>query len=158
MRTELMDSVDRNLIHHALLELDAGPAQAILREMPELPGSRPDLARLIEAGELRIQLMRRWAGLYYGDQTDGDWFDTYRRAAEMRKSSAARDLERVAGSAVTATHNNIDAAIRGLNTSLRLRLLQAPRGKKIRQRSLASRPHRRGGLHSSPSTAKNPDG
>ncbi|MDN5863870.1 MAG: hypothetical protein L0I62_01430 [Gammaproteobacteria bacterium] len=138
-RTELMDSVDRGLLHRGLMQLDPDTVQTVLDRMPELPASSTDLARLIAANELRTAVIRNWAGRYYGDRAQGDWFDAYCRAAEMRQASAARDLERLAGEPTAAIQNHIDAAIRGLNTSLRLRLLQAPRGRKIGHRSLQTR-------------------
>src|SRR5699024_6618650 len=117
LRTELMDSVDRVLLHHAFLELDGELAETVRKQMPDLPTERAEVERLIAANELRIAALRAWGATRYGDCAEGDWFDTYRRAADMRLSGAIRDLERLAGDMPAATRNNIDAAIRGLNTS-----------------------------------------
>lgn len=135
LRTELMDSVDRVLVHRAFLSLDADMAETVREQMPDLPGEPADVERLVAANELRIAVIRAWGGRRYGDHAEGDWFDTYLKAAEMRQSGAIRDLERLAGDMPTATRNNIDAAIRGINSSLRLRLAQSPPGVKIGQRS-----------------------
>jgi hypothetical protein len=140
LRTELMDSVDRALVHHAFLELDDTSAKTVRKQMPDMPAERSELKRLIAANELRIAAIRTWGAMRYNDYAEGDWFDTYKRAAAMRKTGATRDLERLAGDMPAATRNNIDAAVRGLNTSLRLRLAQAPPGKKIGTKS--TRKHR----------------
>lgn len=135
LRTELMDSVDRALVHHAYLELDEATAKTVRKQMPDLPADRSEVQRLIAANELRIAAIRAWGAMRYNDYAEGDWFDTYKRAADMRTTGAARDLERLAGDMPGATRNHIDAAIRGLNTSLRLRLIQAPPGTKIGTKS-----------------------
>jgi len=125
-RTELLDSVDRELLNDALLALSAPEREAVRERIPELPPRDAELRRRLDADRLRLRVLRRWAGLFYGDRARGDWFDTYRRAAEMRRESLGRDLERLAGTPVHIAQHHRDAAIRGLNTALRLRLLQAP--------------------------------
>lgn len=139
VRTELMDSIDRQLLHRALLELAPETRAAVLERVPGLTQGDVELERYLAAGNLRIDVLRRWAGIYYGDRAQGDWFETYRRAAEMRLESVRRDLERLAGAPVHAAQHHRDAAIRGLNTALRLRLLKAPAGAAIERRSLIAR-------------------
>lgn len=139
LRTELMDSVDRELVHRAFLTLDPATRNAVRERLPELPRSDTDAKRHLAAEELRILVLRNWAALYYGDRARGDWFDTYRRAAGMRKESAVRDLKRLAGEPPGLAENHRDAAVRGLNASLRIRLLRAPPGVKIGRRGLRAR-------------------
>src|SRR5699024_4512120 len=67
LRTELMDSVDRALVHHAFLELDGATAKTVRKQMPDLPAARADVKRLLAAGELRIAAMRSWAAMRYND-------------------------------------------------------------------------------------------
>ncbi|HYW75454.1 MAG TPA: hypothetical protein VFA48_02355, partial [Gammaproteobacteria bacterium] len=61
------------------------------------------------------------------------------RAAEMRMESIGRDFERIAGLPVHVAQDNRDAAIRGLNAAIRLRLLQMPPGRAVTHRSLRTR-------------------
>lgn len=121
-----MDSVDRHLLQRALLKLDSPIREAVRERVCELPRTDAELDRYIAAGAVRLDVLRNWAGRYYRDRATGDWFDTYRKAAEMRSESVSRDLERLAGAPVHAAQHHRDAAIRGLNQALRLRLLQAP--------------------------------
>lgn len=139
VRTELMDSVDRQLLHRAMMGLPVETREAVQRRVPELSQGEAELERYIAAGALRVAVLRRWAGFYYGDRAPGDWFETYRHAADMRLESVRRDLERLAGAPVHAAQHHRDAAIRGLNTALRLRLLQAPAGVAIGRRGLLGR-------------------
>ncbi|MGH8272147.1 MAG: hypothetical protein ACRESG_07465 [Gammaproteobacteria bacterium] len=139
LRTELMDSVDRELVHRAFLALDPGLRTAVRERLPELPDSDTEVQRYLAASALRISVLRTWAALFYRDRVRGDWFDTYRRAADMRETSAVRDLERLAGEPPGLAQSHRDAAIRGINASLRMRLLQAPRAAKIGRRGLLSR-------------------
>lgn len=138
-RTELMDSVDRQLLQRALMRLPPATREAVGQRLPELARGESEWERNLAAGDLRVAVLRRWAGIYYGDRARGDWFETYRRAAEMRLESVCRDLERLAGAPVHAAQHHRDAAIRGLNTALRLRLLQAPAGVAIGRRGLRAR-------------------
>lgn len=139
LRSELMDSVDRGLVYRALLRLAPDLRTAVRERVSELPRSDAEIERFIAASELRISVIRAWAGRWYGDRARGDWFEAYRKAAAMREDSALRDLERLAGDPQPTTRNNLDAAMRGLNASLRLRLIQAPPGAKIGHLSLRSR-------------------
>jgi len=144
-RTELLDSVDREFLNDALLALEPAEREAVRKRIPELPHSDAELRRRLEADRVRLAVLRRWSGLFYGDRARGDWFDTYRRAAEMRRESLGRDLERLAGTPVHIAQHHRDAAIRGLNTALRLRLLQAPAGVRIGVRRRRRRPRWLGG-------------
>jgi len=134
VRTELMDSIDRIMLNGALLALKSEEREAVRRRMPQLPRSDPELRRNLEADRLRLRVLRHWTGLVFRDRARGDWFDVYQRAAEMRRESLGRDLERLAGTPVHAAEHHRDAAIRGLNTALRLRLLQAPPRARIGKR------------------------
>ncbi len=156
LRTELMDSVDRELVHCTFLALDSDTRTAVRERLPELPQSDADVQRYLAASALRICVLRAWAALYYRDHARDDWFDTYRRAAEMRKASAVRDLARLAGAPPGLAQSHRDAAVHGLNASLRMRLLQAPRGGKIGRRGLRSR--LRGFLSGPYHGATNPNG
>ncbi|MGH8274345.1 MAG: hypothetical protein ACRES9_08880 [Gammaproteobacteria bacterium] len=138
LRTELMDSVDRGLVHRAFLRL-APELRTVRERVPEIPRSDAEIRRFIAASELRMSVIRAWAGRWYGDRAPGDWFETYCKAAAMREESVVRDLERLSGDAQTSTRNNLDAAMRGVNASLRLRLVQAPPGVKIGHLGLRSR-------------------
>lgn len=138
-RSELMDSMERICLRRALSALDPQTRERVSERLPEFRQLDHNQERHLEAEKLRMDLLRTWTGFYYGDRARGDWYDVYFRAAEMRMNSIGRDLERIAGLPVHMAENNRDAAIRGLNAAIRLRLLQMPPGRALTHRSLRTR-------------------
>jgi len=138
-RTELMDSMERICLRRALAVLDPETRERVAERLPEFRQLNHGQARQLDAEKLRVELLRTWTGLFYGDRGRGDWFDVYTRAAEMRMESIGRDFERIAGLPVHVAQDNRDAAIRGLNAAIRLRLLQMPPGRAVTHRSLRTR-------------------
>lgn len=138
-RNALMDGIERLLLQQTLNRLDPQTRAAVAERMPEFRDLAQDLDRYLAAEKLRLGVLRAWMGLYYGDRARGDWYEVYRKAADMRLDSIGRDFERIAGMPVYKAEDNRDAAIRGINASLRLRLLQMPPGGKVGRRSLRTR-------------------
>lgn len=138
-RNELMDGTERMLLQRTLQGLDEQIRTSVASKIPEFRPVAREPGRYLRAEQLRLHVLRLWAGLYYGDRARGDWYEVYRKAAELRLDSIARDFERIAGLPVYKTEDNRDAAIRGINASLRLRLLQMPPGAKVGRRSLRTR-------------------
>lgn len=138
-RSDLMDSMERICLRRALAVLDPETRERVAERLPEFRQLDRGQTRQLEADKLRMELLRTWTGLFYGDRARGDWFDVYTRAAEMRMDSIGRDFERIAGLPVHVAQNNRDAAIRGLNAAIRLRLLQMPPGRAVTHRSLRTR-------------------
>ena len=138
-RNELMDSMERLCLRRALAALDPETREKVAERLPEFRHLDHGQARQLQADILRMELLRTWTGLFYRDRTRGDWFDVYTRAAEMRMDSIRRDFERIAGLPVHIAQDNRDAAIRGLNAAIRLRLLQMPPGRAVTHRSLRTR-------------------
>lgn len=126
LRQELLDSVDRELVHDALSDLKAESRALVRRRIGGLPETETEMRRHREANALRRSVLRCWAANFYDDSRTGDWFDTYERAAALRRTTVARDLRRLAGERFDAAQNHRDAAVHALNTSLRLRLLKLP--------------------------------
>lgn len=138
-RSELMDGTERLLLQRTLKDLDEATRDSVASKIPEFQPIAREPERYLRAETLRLRVLRAWLGLYYGDRARGDWYDVYRKAAELRLDSIGRDFERIAGMPVYKTEDNRDAAIRGINASLRLRLLQMPPGAKVGRRSLRTR-------------------
>lgn len=138
-RNELMDGTERMLLQRTLRRLDPGIRASVAAKMPEFKPVAEDLDRYLAAETLRLDVLRAWMGFYYGDRARGDWYDVYCKAAEMRLESIGRDFERIAGMPVYKTEDNRDAAIRGINASLRLRLLQMPPGARVGHPGLLTR-------------------
>lgn len=126
LREELLDGVDRALVHDAILALDADTRILVRRQLAGLPKTETEIRRLREADCLRRSVLRCWASLFYNDCRPGDWFETYESAAKLRRASVARNLQRLAGGSFDRAQNHRDAAVHALNTSLRLRLLKLP--------------------------------
>lgn len=138
-RNELMDGTERMLLQHTLKGLDPETRASVSGKMPEFREMARDLDRYLAAEKLRLDVLRAWMGFYYGDRARGDWYDVYSKAAEMRLESIGRDFERIAGMPVYKAEDNRDAAIRGINASLRLRLLQMPPGARVDRSGLRTR-------------------
>ncbi len=138
-RNELMDGTERMQLQRALRELDPETRVRVVARMSEFKHLARDPDRYLKAEKLRLDVLRVWMGFYYGDRAPGDWYDMYCKAAEMRLDSISRDFKRVAGLPVYKTEDNRDAAIRGINTSLRLRLLKIPPGARVGRRGLRTR-------------------
>lgn len=138
-RNQIMDSIERLCLQRGLQDLDAATRDRVTERLAEFRDLDRDLSRRIAAEALRIDTLRDWSGRYYGDRGRHDWYETYRRAAEMRMESIRRDFERIAGLPVHVAQNHRDAAMRGLNAALRLRLLQLPAGRSVTHRSLRTR-------------------
>jgi hypothetical protein len=140
-RNELMDGTERMQLQRALRELDPETRVRVVARMSEFKHLARDPNRYLTAEKLRLDVLRTWMGFYYGDYAPGDWYDMYCKAAEMRLDSISRDFERIAGMPVYKAEDNRDAAIRGINASLRLRLLKMPPGTRVDRRSLRTRWH-----------------
>lgn len=138
-RNELMDSIERAGLQSALRQLAPEVRQRVSVRLPEFGQLNYDPDRHLQAERLRIEVLRAWTGYYFGDRANGDWYDVYTRAAGMRLDSIRRDFERIAGQPIHAIENNRDAAIRGLNAALRLRLMQMPPARAVTHRSLRTR-------------------
>ncbi|MGA7966955.1 MAG: hypothetical protein WCB49_13895 [Gammaproteobacteria bacterium] len=138
-RNELMDSTERMLLQRTLRELEPGIRTSVASKMPEFKPVAENLDRYLAAETLRLDVLRAWMGFYYGDRARGDWYDVYCKAAEMRLESIGRDFERIAGMPVYKAEDNRDAAIRGINASLRLRLLQMSPGARVGRPGLRTR-------------------
>lgn len=138
-RNGLMDGTERMQLQRTLRELDPETRIRVAARMSEFKHLARDLDRYLAAEKLRLDVLRAWMGLYYGDCARGDWYDMYCKAAEMRLESISRDFKRIAGLPVYKAEDNRDAAIRGINASLRLRLLKMPPGAKVGRRSLRTR-------------------
>ena len=138
-RNELMNSMERICLRRALDSLDPQTRTQVAERLPEFRQFDHSQARQLKAEKFRTELLRTWTGLFYGDRARGDWYDVYAKAAEMRMNSIERDFERIAGLPVHTAENNRDAAIRGLNAAIRLRLLQMPPGRAVTHRSLRTR-------------------
>ncbi|MGH8128262.1 MAG: hypothetical protein ACRETC_07830 [Gammaproteobacteria bacterium] len=138
-RNALMDGTERMLLQRTLRGLEPETRVCVASRLPEFKHLSKDLDRYLTAEKLRLNVMRTWMGFYYGDRARGDWYAVYCEAAEMRLDSISRDFERIAGLPVYKVEDNRDAAIRGINASLRLRLLQMPPGAKVGRRSLRTR-------------------
>lgn len=139
VRTEIMNGVDRLVLYRAFLELSPEARTAVRERLAELPRDAAAAGRQIAADEMRIAVLRQWARLGFGDYARGDWYDVYRRAADLQAAAMRRHLERLNGAAPAAALAHRDAAAYGLNTALRLRLLRVPAGRPIERRGARSR-------------------
>jgi hypothetical protein len=139
LRQELLDSIERGLVHDAFVSLDADSRALVRKQLSDLPETEAEMERYRNADALRRSVLRSWAALYYNDGCAGDWFDVYMRAAALRRASVIRDLKRLAGRHFDQVQNHRDAAVHALNTSLRLRLLKAPPRAVIGRKNAATR-------------------
>ncbi|MGH8292139.1 MAG: hypothetical protein ACRESA_01565 [Gammaproteobacteria bacterium] len=128
LRSELMDSLDRQVLNGEILSLPE-ELRARLRQQQNAILQHDDAARAyLAANALRIEVLREYAHRRFGDRTDGDWFDVYARAAHLRQRNTRNYIERVLGGTRNAGDDARFQAMTLKDSEIRARLLQVPAG------------------------------
>ncbi len=128
VRGELMDSIDRRQLNSEILKLSEDMRTNLRKSHPEILQTDEATRAYILANELRIAVLREYAGLCYGDCADGDWFDVYQKASRLRQRSTRNYIERVLGGTQSATDDARFHTMTLMDGEIRTRLLQVPPG------------------------------
>ncbi len=128
VRRELMDSIDRRQLNSEILKLSEDMRANLRRSHPEILQTDETARAYIFANELRIAVLREYAGLRYGDCADSDWFAVYQKASRLRQRSTRNYIERALGGTQSATDDARFHTMTLMDSEIRTRLLQVPPG------------------------------
>lgn len=128
IRQELMDSIDRRHLNCEILKLSVNARSDLRKSHPHILQTDEAARTYIGANELRIAVLREYAGLRYGDRADGDWFDVYQKASSLRQRSTRGYIERAVGGTQSTTDDVRFQTMTVMDIEIRKRLLQVPAG------------------------------
>lgn len=128
VREELMDSIDRRHLNSEILRLPEETRINLRKSQPDIMQTDEAARTYILANELRIAVLREYAGLRYGDRADGDWFDVYQKASNLRQRGTRSYIERAVGGTQSATDDVRYQTMTLMDSEIRKRLLQVPAG------------------------------
>ncbi|MDE2234410.1 MAG: hypothetical protein KGK44_02555 [Gammaproteobacteria bacterium] len=128
LRVELMDSLDRHRLNVEILNFSADSRAVLRRQHPEILQTDEQAHTYIYANQLRISVLREYAGQQYGDAVDGDWFHVYQKASGLRQRGNRGFIERTLGGIQTSMDEVRFQAMSLMDGEIRRRLLQVPAG------------------------------
>jgi hypothetical protein len=128
IRKELMDSIDRRQLNAEILNLPVNTRSELRKSHPDILQTDDNARTYIDANELRIAVLRAYAGLRYGDRVDGDWFDVYQKASSLRQRGTRGYIERAVGGTTHSTDDIRFQTMTLMDNEIRERLLQVPAG------------------------------
>lgn len=128
LRRELMDSVDRRVLNTEILDLPPEVRLKLRRQSQEILQSDEEARTYLAANEVRMAVLREYGARRFGDRADGDWFDVYQKASQLKQRGARGFIRRT----LSGTQSDADDAryqsITRVDQELRTRLLQVPAG------------------------------
>ncbi|MGA9854207.1 MAG: hypothetical protein WBR29_02875 [Gammaproteobacteria bacterium] len=128
VRRELMDSIDRRQLNSEILKLPVNTRADLRKSQPDILQTDEAALTYVSANELRIAVLREYAGLRYGDCAEGDWFDVYQKASSLRQRSTRNYIERAVGGTQSPTDDVRFQTMTLMDSEIRKRLLQVPAG------------------------------
>ena len=128
VRRELMDSLDRRQLNSEILKLPVKTRADLRKSHPDIMQTDAAAHTYIVANELRITVLREYAGLRYGDCVDGDWFDVYQKASSLRQRGTRSYIERASDGVQNATDDVRFQTMALMDSEIRQRLLKLPAG------------------------------
>ena len=128
VRRELMDSIDRRQLNSEILKLPLNVRADLRKSHPDILQTDEAAHIYISANEMHIAVLRKYAGLRYGDCAEGDWFDVYQKASSLRQRGTRSYIERAVGGTQSATDDVRFQAMTLMDSEIRNRLLQVPAG------------------------------
>ncbi|HEX5339800.1 MAG TPA: hypothetical protein VFX47_02855 [Gammaproteobacteria bacterium] len=128
LRKELMDSMDRRLLNIEILQLPDELKTRLRAQSSEMVQSDPLARDYIAANDLRMALLREYAAQRFGDRSEGDWFDVYRKASRLKQKGARNFIQRT----LSGNQSSVDDAryqtMTLVDHEIRARLLRMPAG------------------------------
>src|SRR5690606_18635987 len=73
IRRELMDSIDRRMLNREILALPENLKRGLRAQSGDVIGSDAQAEAYLAANELRLEILREYAGQRYGDRAPQDW-------------------------------------------------------------------------------------
>lgn len=128
LRRELMDSLDRQMLNDEILKLPLELRARLRQHNVAILQNDAEARNYLAANALRIEVLREYGAQRFDDRADGDWFDVYTRAAQLRQRNTRNYIERT----LEGTHDpKDDARLEAMTLKdgeIRARLLQVPAG------------------------------
>lgn len=128
VRRELMDSVDRRVLNTEILGLPPEVRLKLRRQSQEILQSDEEARTYLAANEVRMAVLREYGARRFGDRADGDWFDVYQKASQLKQRGARGFIRRT----LSGTQSDADDVryqnMTRVDQELRTRLLQVPAG------------------------------
>ncbi|MCG8434176.1 MAG: hypothetical protein MJA83_09110 [Gammaproteobacteria bacterium] len=128
IRAELMASVDRRMLNQEILNLPDDVKQHLRAQADDISQTDAQAKRYLAANELRLMVLREYAGKKFGDKVPGDWFAIYEKASLLKQRDARKFLRASMDNAAAPTDDARHQAITLVDQQLRSRLLQVPPG------------------------------
>ncbi|MDE2070321.1 MAG: hypothetical protein KGJ04_03520 [Gammaproteobacteria bacterium] len=128
LRSELMDSLDRQVLNSEILNLPEDLRARLRQQQDAVLQNDAEARAYLAANALRIEVLREYAHRRFGDRADGDWFAVYARAAHLRQRNTRNYIERVLGGTRNAGDDVRFQAMTLKDSEIRARLLQVPAG------------------------------
>lgn len=138
IRRELMDSIDRRMINREILELPENLRQGLRARSGDVIGSDAEAEAYLAANELRLELLREYAGRRFGDRAPQDWFDVYEHASMLKQRTARNYIMRSMSGELNDEHDARHQAISLVDSQLRAHLLKVAPGTRFER--LSARP------------------
>jgi hypothetical protein len=134
LRQEMMASVDRRMINIEILRLPPGDKARLRKEQADIIQSDDHAREYILANELRLAILRDYAGLRYGDRAEQDWFHVYERAAQFKRKTTRARIMRGLQDVEESAEDARQQAIAVVDRQLQMRLLQVTPGTRFDDR------------------------
>lgn len=128
IRRELMDSVDRRMLNREIMALPEDVKRQLRAQSGDVIASDQEAEAYLAANELRLEVLREYAAIRYGDRAPHDWFEVYEHASALKQRTARHYILRSVNGELDAEHNARHQAISLVDSQLRAHLLKVAPG------------------------------
>lgn len=133
IRNELMDSIDRRMINREILALPEHIKRNLRAQSGDVITSDAEAEAYLAANELRLEILREYAGRRFGDRAPRDWFDVYEHASMLKQRTARNYITRSLSGELDDEHDARHQAISLVDSQLRAHLLKVAPGTSFEQ-------------------------
>ncbi|HEX7046595.1 MAG TPA: hypothetical protein VF275_03350 [Gammaproteobacteria bacterium] len=133
IRRELMDSIDRRMLNREILALPENLKRGLRAQSGDVIANDAEAEAYLAANELRLEMLREYAGRRYGDRAPQDWFEVYERAARLKQRTARNYIARSMSGELNEEHDARQQAISLVDSQLRAHLLNVAPGTRFEQ-------------------------
>lgn len=124
IRRELMDSIDRRMINREILALPENLRRQLRAQSGDVIASDAEAEAYLAANELRLEVLREYAGRRFGDRGPQDWFEVYEHAARLKQRTARDYIMSSMQGELSDDGNARQQAISLVDSQLRAHLLK----------------------------------
>lgn len=135
IRQELMDSIDRRMINREILLLPESLKQQLRTQSGDVIATDAEAEAYLAANELRLEILREYAGRRFRDRAPQDWFEVYEHAVRLKQRTARDYIMNSMQSKLSDDSNARHQAISLVDSQLRAHLLKVMPGTQFEQLS-----------------------